>query len=572
MKLRFSGRQFLTLFAVFIAALLLGYLGESQSVQTSDLVTRNEVMSKMARIIKNLAPVLKPQKSNNQKFAMSNELPEEVELIAQLGLVKNFPDGSWRLQNNLTRGEALSYFGKLVEYLKSQLSYQQLTLEGTIMFEDIPAGHWLEKDLKSLSGIGALSEFRTIKLFPDDLMRMNEIRALSATIIEYFSSNMLILTKEEDSIRVLPKGALKNLTLNDWEVSFDDNEWYKVPQNGIIPVIKSTNAVALFFRHRQFLKVGPVEMPSVGAATAFVKLRRDYVSFVKDKLENFKDEPEMVQSDIERVKSRLAEIKRKRWPEKYPAPEVTENTEAIAQKAAEPAPEITLEPVAKPANAVTFKSRLKNRSNERKDLPYNNRAVKPAVTRKVDSGLFTIKGKIIDALNKIPVPGAMLVVNGIDQKLDEAGNFSISARRHEIIEITAYCEGYDVLQMKHRVGYRSDNLLLRLKPQLTSFSGRVITYESMQPVERALIRVGDKATRTNSDGTFNIRGIRPGYHQVSCFARNFLEAHEIVFVDEKQNDSFTFEIRREFTFDNVSDTANEVSYQTDSWAEVNGTY
>lgn len=63
----------------------------------------------------------------------------------------------------------------------------------------------------------------------------------------------------------------------------------------------------------------------------------------------------------------------------------------------------------------------------------------------------------------------------------------------------------------------SGPLKLSLNPVLTSVSGKILHSESANPLGKVLVKIGARATRTDSDGNFAFKGIKPGYHQLSCF-------------------------------------------------------
>lgn len=534
-KLVSHRRQILSLLAVFVAAIIFGYLGESRAVQTSDQVTRKLMLEEMVGIIDRLQAVLKAGPNNRAKIILQADFPQEIARPVKLGLVKNYPDGTWHLEDLLTRGEVVSYFSRTIEFIKQNLSFNQLTAEGLTAYEDIGSGHWLEQDLKGLAGIGATAVFDELRFNPDKNAEVAEIKAISRAIIDYFSSNMLILNKNETHIDVLAKGALKNLDLHEFEVSWDGDTWYKMPVDGKIPVRNSDDiSISLFFRHPHFLKVGPVEMPKIGAASAFVKLRREYATFVKDNLVKFsrgieEDDP----IEIARIKDRLDELKKKN--------QVQNTFEVAAKNMGYSETEAPVANFARPTQ--------ENQPRTEKPILVVEELVKPKpaepMLEKV-SKLVRLEGRVCDSLNDQGLEGALLVIDGETQHIDTEGRFSFQGERHRVVEVTVYCEGYSPLQMKHRLGYRSDLLNLKLKPELTVFKGRIVCADSGLAVREALVRVGEKATRTAADGSFQIRGIRPGYHQISCFARNFLEAHEIVFVKNRQTDSFILAVRKDF--------------------------
>jgi len=100
--------------------------------------------------------------------------------------------------------------------------------------------------------------------------------------------------------------------------------------------------------------------------------------------------------------------------------------------------------------------------------------------------------------------------------------------------------------LRHRTGYRSGPLKLSLKPVLTTVSGKMLHSESGAPLGKVLVKIGTRATRTDSDGNFAFKGVKPGYHQLSCFARGFMEAHEIIHVGPEPVNDLTVKLRPVF--------------------------
>ncbi|MEW6712451.1 MAG: hypothetical protein AB1403_21725, partial [Candidatus Riflebacteria bacterium] len=180
------------------------------------------------------------------------------------------------------------------------------------------------------------------------------------------------------------------------------------------------------------------------------------------------------------------------------------------------------------------------------------------ISMEENEDLHRITGMVCDSITGNPLEGAMLAVDGKNQIIGKNGRFSITQPLNKIIELTLYCEGYKPLQLKHRVGYRTSELSLRLKPEMTNFSGVIVCSDTGAKVSGALIRLGEKATRSNSDGSFQIRGIRPGYHQISCFSKTFLEAHEIVFVNSDQKKPFVLSLKPEFEAPDADQEKNEI--------------
>ncbi|GAB4272809.1 MAG: hypothetical protein Kow0029_11890 [Candidatus Rifleibacteriota bacterium] len=553
-----SGKQGLILIALFWAATILGYLGESQAVNSVSFSSRKDVFAEMGLVLKRLGPLMNNGENSVMNVILDKDIPQEIFRTVKTGIVKNFPDGSWHLDDVITKGEAVTYFARLVDYIKQNLKYKQLTLEGNVYFEDVPSGHWLESDLKNLAGIGALNEERNPRFFPDNVMPAQELKKLSKKISDYFSSNILILSNEGSDLRIIAKGVTKDIDASLFEVSFDSKTWYAVPEDGVFRGLReNVQNLRLHIKHPHFLEMEGINIPPVRDSTIFVKLRRNYARYVKDNLMMLdRKEPLKDQTEILSIKKRLAQLIRSRnlhidkkvveipkedilshVPKGKQVLKAEENSETqVALVNAAPQKDTVLFSEEKSTTAIAEPEKI-----EPKTLKFKS---------------VNVTGTLRDALSGEPIANAMLLVDGKSQPVDASGRFSFYSELHKIVEITAYSEGYSVLKMKHRVGYKSSSVNITLKPQLTYFSGRVVSYSTAQPVSQALIRIGNKATRTSADGRFTIRGIRPGYHQLSCFARNFLEAHEIVFIEDSQTKEFVLEVRNEPTFSESNNSHN----------------
>ncbi|MFZ5950832.1 MAG: hypothetical protein ACOYXC_09000, partial [Candidatus Rifleibacteriota bacterium] len=506
-----------------------------------------------------LQTVLQKKSTGAAPGAFFSDLPADLRAAIDAGLVKNYPDGGWHFDEIVNRGQAIYYFARLIDYIKINLGVPQLTAEGSNYFEDINPGHWLEPDLKILSGIGAASVFHGLNLCPEKPLSLEEARKISGSITDYFSSNLLILTKDEDRISILPKGALKQLELDNFEISWDNQNWYGIPENSSVPIPQTDLPfLSVFFRHPTFLPTGQVEIPRIGCATVFIKLRRDFASFVKSNLEEFGNGTvSRDQNEIARIRTRIAELKNKRLvvpsakvvasenqPEEF-FPQVVSVVEEETGKNEN----FKISEVSEMVRAAKIKNGVA--SHEQK----NNQQF---ISREDKEEMHQVNGTVCDSITGNPLEGAMLAVDGKNQKIGKDGRFSLNQPLNKIIELTLYCEGYKPLQLKHRVGYRTNALSLRLKPEMTNFSGLIVCGDTGSKVSGALIRLGEKATRSNSDGSFQIRGIRPGYHQISCFSKAFLEAHEIVFVNSDQKKPYILSLKPEFDSQDADQETNEI--------------
>ncbi|MEW6713428.1 MAG: hypothetical protein AB1403_26640, partial [Candidatus Riflebacteria bacterium] len=296
-----------------MAATIFGYLGESHAVQNAEKLTRKSLIKELSATINRLQTVLHKKAAGSSPGHFFPDLSIDLRPAVDAGLVKNYPDGGWHFDEIVNRGQAIYYFARLIDFIKSNLGFPQLTAEGSNSFEDIYPGHWLEPDLKMLSGVGAASVFHGLRLNPEMPLSYEEARKIAFAVTEYFSSNMLILNKEENRISILPKGALKPLEIDQFEISWDNQNWYGIPENASVPVPNSNLPfLSVFFRHPTFLPTGQVEIPRIGFSTIFIKLRRNYASFAKTNLEEFGSGFASVdQNEIARIRTRIAELKHK---------------------------------------------------------------------------------------------------------------------------------------------------------------------------------------------------------------------------------------------------------------------
>jgi hypothetical protein len=394
---------------------------------------------------------------------------------------------------------------------------------------------WIASDLKILSEIGVLNSFADINKNPESQIDISEFREITSSIISYYSSKFFIIQKQGNKLKVTCKGVLKPLYLEGWQLSFDNKTWYKVPQDGYLPILKDKRIMSLYFRHKDFLNAGPVEIPTFRPVTAFVKLRTNYRKFVRNRLETInKRDSSNEKIDIKRIKRRLQELKAQR---------------GLAQP--ENAVKIDLEPVAENQKKVVNKKenslpekKSSDSFSKLKNLKADYR-IKTEDNKKQNQ--ITIKGRVFDGLNNTPLNSAMVLADKKTISINEEGLFTLKALKDSIIKFTAYCEGYKVLEMKHRITGKNKILNLPLKPELTMFSGRVTDLHTQKPVIGAIVKIKDKTAKSNAHGIFTVRGIKPGYHQISCSADNFLEAHEIVFVRKNQKNLYHLKVRQAFS-------------------------
>jgi hypothetical protein len=527
-------KQLITLVAAFLAAMTFGFLGEIEGGSKTRNLTREDVGKEISRVIETLKPVLKQDTHRKIAANFIGKAPEKILVAAQAGIVRKFPDAAWKLDIQVNRGEAIHYLAETVRFIRKKLKHKQskIHLELKLLEEK---SRWIASDLKILSEIGVLNSFADINKNPESQIDISEFREITSSIISYYSSKFFIIQKQGNKLKVTCKGVLKPLYLEGWQLSFDNKTWYKVPQDGYLPILKDKRIMSLYFRHKDFLNAGPVEIPTFRPVTAFVKLRTNYRKFVRNRLETInKRDSSNEKIDIKRIKRRLQELKAQR---------------GLAQP--ENAVKIDLEPVAENQKKVVNKKenslpekKSSDSFSKLKNLKADYR-IKTEDNKKQNQ--ITIKGRVFDGLNNTPLNSAMVLADKKTISINEEGLFTLKALKDSIIKFTAYCEGYKVLEMKHRITGKNKILNLPLKPELTMFSGRVTDLHTQKPVIGAIVKIKDKTAKSNAHGIFTVRGIKPGYHQISCSADNFLEAHEIVFVRKNQKNLYHLKVRQAFS-------------------------
>ncbi len=532
-----KARRNLIFLAVFAVAVIWGFIGESSALESSDQATNEFLVKEMARVIKVLEPVRKPD--SNRPSESNSEIPEFARPVADRGLLKSLPDGQWLWNKQITRAEGLFYFARLLEKLSDELILYPVLISVEPDFNDIPAAHWLFDSLKLLAGTGSLNGFGTKRLNPDQAMSFSEVKKVGSSIIEYLGSNCLLLVFDGKSGRIRTKGTLKPVEINGWQYSFNRKNWYEVdPEGNFIPDFRSGKIQNIYFMNENYVQTGSYELREGLASAGMIKIQKKYRSGEIYSQSRPVTEKEGLVKSREALRNRLKEL-------------------ALPERKAEPD--------------------VQNRRNEAEAMPKNDSAAdeqkalretigRPVVEEPATENLSEIceeppaavtdnpktspdekyEGAVLDAVTGSPVKGASVLIATRQLTTDENGKFFFSSGSGEVLDVTVYSEGYEALSLRHRTGYRSGPLKLSLKPVLTTVSGKMLHSESGEPVGKVLVKIGTRATRTDSEGNFSFKGVKSGYHQLSCFARGFMEAHEIIHVGNEPVDDLAVKLRPVF--------------------------
>ena len=520
--------------AVFVLALLFGFSGGRKEVQEKNRVSFRELYQEMRRVLRILEPVLKPSVTAENQKSVDPVVQGLAGLIAR-GVVSTLPDGSWNEDSMVTRGEALFYFGQMLRVLESDLVQPPMILEISPDFVDVFSEHWLHEFLPKLAGTGALSSFKAGRLNPDAILQTGELRSIGSALIDYLGSNLLILKYDGTGARLFSKGALHSLNVSEWSYSFNRRDWYQIGKDGeLLPEFNSGRMVSVFFKHPSYREAGPVLVKENVSSIGMIKLQRNYADFSSNRVlvrksSNVPDSEE----ERERIRTRLAQI-RDRFQNKKPS--VAEPMVDIAKMSADSRAD---SPV---------KAELPEEINRSREIMCEDSeaVVSSSVTQDKASNnadVVSYDGRVVDALSGEALKNAVVIIASRQYTADAHGKFSFTATSHSILDLTAYSEGYEVLKIRHRAGYRAGPLTLSLKPVFASCTGRVTSFADERPVARALVKIGNRATRTSADGKFALKGVRPGFHQISVFARDYMEAHEISHIGTEPDQEINMRLR-----------------------------
>ncbi|MBU1109502.1 MAG: hypothetical protein KKB51_22665 [Candidatus Riflebacteria bacterium] len=520
--------------AVFLVAVLLGFSDGRQEMQNTDQVRVKDLMGEMRRVLRILEPVLKPTAvAANKK--QENGVAQGLGGMIARGVISSLPDGSWNEDSTVTRGEGLFYFGRMLLALKDDLVQSPMILDIEPTLEDIVSEHWLREFLPGLAGIGALEQFKSGCLIPDMIMKTKELRSIGSAFIDYFGSNLLIMNFDGKVARLYPKGAIHKLKVEEWNYSFNRRDWYQIGKDGLIePDFTTGKAGSIFFRNSSYREAGPMLIKANNPSIGMIKLQRNYADFANKRLlAQNSDSKNDSDEERERIRTRLSQIKERNQHKHSNDLWMRENTDKVVRVAKPEQAQIIPDPV------VTISRTDKALADEGLD------------EMSKDSMLTTYQGRVVDALNGEPLKGAVIITATKQYTADKDGFFSFAAIPRTVVDLTAYTENYEALKIRHRAGYRNGPLILSLKPVFASCHGTVTNLNNGNPVGKALVKIGNRATRTSADGCFALKGVRPGFHQISVFARDFMEAHEIAHISAEPDQEINMQLRQVFSDDAV---------------------
>jgi len=525
-----KARRNLIFLAVFAVAVIWGFIGESSALESSDQATNEFLVKEMARVIKVLEPVRKPETSIHASDD-SRGTPAFARSVVERDLIKSLPNGQWQWNKQITRAEGLFYFARLLEKLSDELVLYPVLISVEPDFDDIPAAHWLFESLKLLAGTGSLNGFGTRRLNPDAPMSFTEVKRVGSSIVEYLGSNCLLVVFDGKSGSIRAKGTTRQLEVSGWNYSFNRKNWYAVdPKGNFIPDFRTANVQNIYFMNENYVQTGSYELREGVASAGMIKIQKKYRAAEpspQNRTAASADAKENLVKGREALRNRLKELgmpERKIEPVRYDRKDVAVTLSEVNQTDASSQPGAAISQMSSSEQPV--------RLDEGRTTPENTSEIceEPAVDQRKNFANEAYEGAVLDAVTGNPVKGASVLIATKQLTTDENGRFSFTSVADEVLDVTVYSEGYEALSLRHRTGYRSGPLKLSLRPVLTNVSGKILHSESAASLGKVLVKIGTRATRTDAEGNFIFKGVKPGYHQLSCFARGFMEAHEIIHV------------------------------------------
>lgn len=157
-----------------------------------------------------------------------------------------------------------------------------------------------------------------------------------------------------------------------------------------------------------------------------------------------------------------------------------------------------------------------------------------------------LRGQVVDALNRRPIPGAIVSTAGRSVKTDQAGNYTLAdlSPGNHLVKVTSSGFSEDQQSITIRAGAASreefalkrladSNRSLRVVPEkqrattqtrLGQLRGRVVDAVSGAPIAGAVVAVlGRPGVVTGRDGSYSLNALPPGSYQVSISRAGFAE-------------------------------------------------
>lgn len=144
-----------------------------------------------------------------------------------------------------------------------------------------------------------------------------------------------------------------------------------------------------------------------------------------------------------------------------------------------------------------------------------------------------VTGIILDALTKTPISSANVLVDGVLVVTNPTGKFSfLQKKKDHLSEVFVSAEGYQSLSLKHKIGFKNREMKVLLKPYRSLVKIRVISSATGLPVSGASLTFNGETATSGEKAIFELKNMKPGYHQIELKANGFQEGKELIFVEE----------------------------------------
>jgi hypothetical protein len=403
---------------------------------------------------------------------LSDRISRSMRLGLATGLLAGFPDSTFRPGEKVRIVELLHVWSGFVHYLARLVKHHSV-VHSPALATNIPLVHaWFHDDLAVLAGIGALnvaSWSHTLEHFATE----PDMKELMRATIQYFTRDHALAVREGDQLKLWFKEAGKRIPREGWQVRFSPiGEWIPLSNDIRVEIASAVVLSGLELSHPDYQCVAGGGAGS-GHDGGF----------------------------------RLFEVKEARR-----GPRLVEKAVAVVSPPSEGgAAEAEESPDAQSAEIVAVSA-----------APVAS--APPTVLR----------GVVLDALTKAPLRRASVLVEGVSLLTDQDGQFQISlATRNGTADVFVTAEGYQSLSCKQRTDAARRLMKVFLKPYRSHSRLTIISAADGKPISGAVIEWDGKKSTTDRQGSVNIRGVKPGYHQVRLTADSFVAASELVYVEEK---------------------------------------
>ncbi|MBF0543319.1 MAG: carboxypeptidase regulatory-like domain-containing protein [Candidatus Riflebacteria bacterium] len=483
----------LLLFCLFASGLLVGFIQTRKILDTG----ADAFPLSRGRMLKDIGVLVgrftdgKLEGAKKSDIAITFEdfsVDDENEVFAiKSGLLSGFPNGKFHPDYSVTRGEVFSLAADLLKICNPD---KFLASPGKELSDLHPGHSWIDEKLSLLMKIKGISKIIGSSPALEKMISYNEWKEITDCLKNYIKENVSSKKNGEEN-------TYKSLT----------------------------------------------ELRSRLANADISKEKTEPSSELKVSSKNSSNQTDSQQSSNQQVESQQS-----------PNPKATfeansgNGTQASCSTSIESFPRIPLEDNSLDTKiARTFESEPYNPVTEIKEKPtveasdsrisFPDSFENDSVTifddnTAKDKKSITVTGKMIDNINGKPLKNGSMIVESNMVQADEDGNFTFSGHANQLVDITAYCEGYQPLNMKHKIGFRRGPLFIGLKKAFSQVEGFVNDLISGNPVEGAKIQVAKRFGITDKNGYYKISGISPTWNQLSVSAQGYMQSMEVLFIGQ----------------------------------------